>query len=114
MAALRINTNENIHVAEPSSLSRRGVDSWTARNSGNLGLSDVEHLEYANKEKAVVLTHDTDFLRLAGDWEAAGKSHYGIIFTHEQFMSLGEMIRRLQDLALILEAEDMINRVEFL
>jgi hypothetical protein len=77
------------------------VDAWSARDTGNLGLSDEEQLEYAIREQAVIFTHDDDFLRLAHDWTQ-----------HKH--SIGECIRRLMDYALILEADDMKNRVEFL
>jgi hypothetical protein len=42
------------------------------------------------------------------------QEHWGIIYVHEQKLSIGECIRRLLDYALLLEAEDMRNRVEFL
>ena len=38
----------------------------------------------------------------------------GVIYVHQDQLSIGECIRRLKDYADILEAEDMQNRVEFL
>ncbi len=90
------------------------MDAWSARDVDNLGLSDEEQLEYARRERAVIFTHDDDFLRLAHDWLKQGKEHEGIIYVHEQKYSVGECIRHLMDYALALKAEDMKNRVEFL
>jgi len=114
VAAVRIYTNENVNVAIAEGLRQRGVDAWSARDSGTLGLSDVEQLENAIAEKAAVFTHDADFLRLARKWASEGKEHPGIIFCHEQALGIGEAIRRLVDIALILDAEEMVNRVEYL
>ncbi|MCX7855781.1 MAG: DUF5615 family PIN-like protein [Anaerolineae bacterium] len=61
---LRIYTDESVDVAIAEGLRRRGVDAWSARDAGNLGMSDEEQLEYARRERAVIFTHDADFLRL--------------------------------------------------
>ncbi|MCS6860886.1 MAG: hypothetical protein NZT92_11280 [Abditibacteriales bacterium] len=64
--------------------------------------------------KPIIFTHDADFLHLAHDWAQQGKEHGGIIDVHQYKHSIGECIRRLMGYALILEADDMKNRVEFL
>lgn len=114
MARLRIYTNESVHVAVAVGLRQRGVDAWSARDAGNLGLSDKEQLDYASRQRAVIFTHDDDFLRLAHDWTQRGREHWGIIYVREQKLSIGECVRRLMDYTLIFQAEDMKNRVEFL
>lgn len=114
MAAPRIYTNESIPVSVATGLKRRGVDAWSARDAGNLGLSDEEQLKYASRERAVIFTHDEDFLRLVSEWMQQGKEHWGIIYVHEQKLSIGECIRRLMAYALAVEAEEMKNRLEFL
>ena len=114
MGALRIYTNESVDVAVAQGLKRRGIDAWSVRDVGNLGLSDEAQLHYATKESAVIFTHDDDFLRLPHEWTQQGHEHWGIIYVRQDKFSIGEYIRRLIDYALILEAEDMKNRVEFL
>ncbi len=109
--APRIYTDESVPVAVAMGLKRRGVDAWSARDANNLGLSDEEHLEYAKREKAVIFTHDDDFLRLAHEWIRRGREHWGIIYVHEQKLGIGECVRRLLNYALI---EEMKGRVEFL
>lgn len=111
---LRIYTNESVHVAIVIGLKQRGIDAWSARDAGNLGLSDERQLEYAHQEKAVIFTHDDDFLRLVHEWAQQNKEHWGVIYVHEQKLAIGECIRRLLDIALILKAEDLKNRLVFL
>lgn len=114
MSAFRIYTNESATVAIATGLRLRHIDAWSARDAGNLGLSDQAQLEYAGREQAVVFTHDADFLALAQEWTEQGKQHWGVIYVHEQKLGIGECIRRLVDYALFLQAEDMRNRIEFL
>ena len=114
MPALRLYTDASVPVAIAAGLRRRGVDAWSARDAGNLGWSDEQQLEYAGRERAVVFTSDPDFLALAAEWSQKGKEHYGIIFAHQQKYGIGECIRRLMDYTLLLDPENMKNRVEFL
>ena len=65
MGKIRIYTDESASVAIAEGLKRRGVDAFSARDAGNLGLTDEEQLIYANKEKLTIFTHDTDFLQIA-------------------------------------------------
>lgn len=90
------------------------MDAWSARDAGNLGLSDEEQLEYACREQAVIFTHDDDFLRIAHHWAKQNKEHWGVIYVHEQKLGIDECIRRLMSYALAVEAEDMKSQVEFL
>ena len=114
MTKLRIYTDESVPVAVAVGLKQRGVDAWSARDAGNLGLSDEEQLAYAVRERAVIFTHDADFLRLVHDWTRRGREHWGIIYSPQRKFSVGECIRSLIAYALTLEAEEMKNRLEFL
>jgi len=112
--ALRIYTDESVHTAVAEGLRRRGMDAWSARDAGNLGLSDEDQLEHAAREHAAIFTHDDDFLRLAHAWAQQGKEHWGIIYVHEHKLSIGERLARLLECALVFEPQEMKNRVEFL
>jgi len=114
VAKIKIYTNESVPVAIAYGLKRRGIQAWSARDFGNLGLTDDEQLSYACQEQSIIFTHDVDFLRTAKRWAECGKEHWGIIYVHANKLPIGESIRRLIDYAMILEAEDMKNCVEFL
>ena len=81
----------------------------TVPEAGTLGASDAEQLQRARDERRVIFTHDDDFLRLA----AAGTRHAGIVYA-TQDRPIGEIIRSLVVIHEVLEAEDMVGRVEYL
>ena len=114
MPKIKIYTNESVKVAIAEGLRRRGVDALSARDVGNLGLSDEEQLTFARDNKTAIFTHDVDFLKIAYKWGQEGKTHYGIIYSHQKDYKIGECIQRLKLLTTLLSAEDMINHIEFL
>jgi len=95
-------------------LKRRGLDAFSAKDTGNLGLTDEEQVVYAGGEKAAIFTHDTDFLRIAARWMEEEKTHYGIIYCHQHSYPIGQCLRKLRLLTSVLTSEDMINHIEFL
>lgn len=114
MGKIRIYTDESVSVAIAEGLKRRGVDALSARDASNLGLTDEEQLIYADKEKATIFTHDTDFLQIAGRWMEKGRTHYGIIHCHQKNYPIGKCVRKLRMLTAVLTSEDMVNHIEFL
>ena len=108
---IRIYTDESVNVAIAEGLKRRGVTAWSAREVGNLGFTDREQLEYAIKERVVIFTHDDDFLSMVAK---SDQEHYGVVYVHQQKLSVGECIRRLKNLAETRSVKDMKNRIEFL
>ena len=114
MGKIRIYTNESVDVTIAEGLKRRGVDAFSARDTGKLGLTDEEQLVYADNKKEAVFTHDTDFLKIAARWMEEGRTHHGIIYCHQKRYSIGECVRKLRMLTAVLTSEDMINHIEFL
>lgn len=114
MGKIRIYTDESVSVAIAEGLKRRGVDVFSARDTGNLGLTDEEQLTFASKEKATIFTHDTDFLQIAARWMEEGRAHRGIIYCHQKSYSIGECVRKLRILTTVVSSEDMIDHIEFL
>lgn len=108
---IRIYTNESVDIAIAEGLKRRGVQAWSARDAGNLGLTDKEQLEYVARGKAVIFTHDDDFLSMVAK---SDQEHYGVIYVHQQKLSVGECIRRLKNLAETRSVMDIKKRIEFL
>ncbi|MBW2026318.1 MAG: hypothetical protein JRI90_13220 [Deltaproteobacteria bacterium] len=96
MGKIRIYTNESVNVAIAEGLKRRGVDAFSARDTGRLGLTDEEQLLFAEKEME------------------EGKTHHGIIYCHQKSYSIGECIRKLRVLTSLLTSEEMVNHIEFL
>lgn len=112
--SLTVYTNESVPVAVVAGLQRRGVMAISARDSGNLGLDDESQLFFAAENKMVIFTHDDDFLKIAMRWLNASRTHYGVIYVHQDKFGIGEHIRRLKELALLFDPDDFRNHVEFL
>jgi predicted nuclease of predicted toxin-antitoxin system len=114
MGEMRICTDESVDVAIAQGLQRRGIEAFSARDFDKLGLTDEEQLIFARDEKATIFTHDTDFLRIAAQWIDERRTHFGVIYCHQNAYRIGDCIRNLRILATVLTQEDMINHIEFL
>jgi len=102
LARLVLYANENVPLAVVEGLRRREV------------VITSEQFTYANRHRAVLVTHDDDFLRLAEAWAQAGKNYAGLVFIPKHHLAIGECIRRLKLLADVMVSEEMINHIEFL
>ena len=108
---MRIYADENIERSIVDGLRRRGIEVFSARELGYLGKSDEFHIKKASEIKAIILTHDIDFLRITSNQEV---KHDGIIFAHPKNVSVGQCIRGIELITSILTDRDMENHIEFL
>ncbi|MEA1963671.1 MAG: DUF5615 family PIN-like protein [Candidatus Aerophobetes bacterium] len=108
---IRVYIDESVDVRVAEGLKRRGIDAWSSKDAGKLGLTDEEQLKYAFEEKAIIFTHDDDFLGIAAK---SNREHYGLIYVHQQKMSIGEYIRQIKNLVETKLVEEMRNRIVFL
>lgn len=108
---MKIYCDENIEHCIVEGLRRRGIESVSANGLGYRGKPDEFHLKKASELKAVILTHDTDFLKMASSPKI---SHRGIIFSHPRTVSFGQCIRGVELIINILTEKDMENHIEFL
>jgi predicted nuclease of predicted toxin-antitoxin system len=90
-------------------LKRRGVEAFSAKDTGKLGLTDEQQIEVATANRAIIFTHDVDFLRMASQRE-----HPGIIYVHQQKLSVGECIKRIKAIVETRSSEGMRNQIVFL
>ena len=109
MAKVKFYTDVHIAKAVVHGLTRRGVDALSCVDNGQREADDDELLARATQEKRVMVTHDNDFLV----FHSQGFPHGGIAFFTRP-TSVGEMIRSLLLIYEVLEAEEMVNHVEFL
>ena len=109
MSKVRYYTDENISKAVINGLRQRKVAVLSAPEAGMLGASDAEQLAFALENERVVFTQDDDFLRLA----ASSEEHAGIVYSVQK-MPIGDVIRGLMLIYEVLEAEDMVGKVEYL
>jgi predicted nuclease of predicted toxin-antitoxin system len=107
---MKIYADENIEYPIIEGLRRRKITVLSAVELGYRGKPDEFHLKKAAELEAVILTHDVDFLKIAG---MPGARHQGIIFAHAKNTSLGECIRRVELITRVLTDHDMKNHIEF-
>ena len=62
---IKIYADESVNIAIVEGLKRRGVNAFSAKDLGKLGLTDEEQLKVAIQNQAVIFTHDTDFIKIA-------------------------------------------------
>ncbi len=111
---VKIYTDESVPVPIAAGLKRRGVVAISAREAGNLGLSDEAQFAYARTHRLLLFTHDTDFLQLAHQYRESNVEHWGVIYIHQNRMTLGECIRRLKEISELFEQHDFKNYIGFL
>ncbi|MBI4823185.1 MAG: DUF5615 family PIN-like protein [Nitrospirae bacterium] len=107
---MKIYADENIESSIIEGLRRRRIEVISARELGFIGKPDEFHIRQASEIKTVILTHDSDFLKIAG----SGINHRGIIFAHPKNLSIGQCIREVELIVNILTDKDMENHIEFL
>jgi predicted nuclease of predicted toxin-antitoxin system len=107
---LRFHLDENCDPRIAVGLRLHGVDITTTSEARLLEASDAEQLAHASAEQRVIITEDTDFLRMM----AAGQESPGVIFVPAQRRSIGRVIRDVLLVWETYEPDEMRNRVEFL
>jgi predicted nuclease of predicted toxin-antitoxin system len=107
---IRFHLDENCDPRIAAGLKLHGVDVTIPAEIGLLQSPDEGHLAHAIAQGRVIVTQDTDFLRMA----AAGKENPGIAFYPNQGRSIGQVIRALLLIWEVYEPEEMRNRVEFI
>ncbi|MGK7903546.1 MAG: DUF5615 family PIN-like protein [Hormoscilla sp.] len=95
-------------------LRQRGVDVLTVQEDGRTGTSDSILLDRATGLGRVMFSQDDDFLVEANLRLAEGINFAGVIYTHQQNVSIGDCVRDLELIAKASDPEDCANRVQYL
>lgn len=107
---IRFHCDEHIDPALVGGLRQRGVDVTTAGEAGLLGATDEQHLDYARTQQRMIITKDTDFLRL----NAGGESHSGIAYCKQGTRTIGQMLISLVHIYEELTPEQVTGRVIYI
>ena len=75
MAKIKLYADEHVPSVVIKILRQSGFDIKTVFEAGNVGQSDLEQLKFSIGEKKVMLTHDSDFLKITKVIE-----HFGLIY----------------------------------
>ncbi len=109
MGEIRFQLDEHIANAVAEALRRRGIGVLTAAEAGLLGAPDDELLARCHAEGRVLVTQDTDFLRLHRQHE-----HAGIAYSQRGTLTIGQLVASLVLIYDALDQAEMAGRVEFL
>lgn len=107
---IRFHLDEHMPRALARALRERNIDVTTTPGAGLLEADDEKQLAYAARERRVLATDDTDFLRLAGSLG----SHAGIAYCDRLALTLGQIIDGLALIQGVLTPEEIIGRIEYL
>jgi len=104
----------HIHGSVTKALRERSVDILTAQEDGADELEDPPLLLRATELGCVLVTQDDDFLAIAPLFLQSGLTFNGVIYSHQQKITLRQMIEDLELIAKLSESGDLIDQVEYL
>lgn len=116
MSGIRLYVDEDAaETAVIDGLRQRGMDVVSVFDAAMASATDEEQLAFALADNRTLYSLNVgDFCRLHNQWLADGRHHLGIILITRQQISVGEKIRRIDELATRRTAEEMVDRIEFL
>jgi predicted nuclease of predicted toxin-antitoxin system len=107
---VRFHLDEHMPHAIAEALARKSIDVTTTAGAGMLGAHDTEQIAFGKRQRRVVVTDDTDFLRLA----VSIPDHSGIAFCRRLTLTIGQIIEGLALIHAVMSAEEMVGHVEYL
>jgi predicted nuclease of predicted toxin-antitoxin system len=105
---MRFHLDESVTLKIGRGMRLQALDVTTSQEVGLLGASDEIQFEFAQREKRVLLTQDSDFLRIA----SRSMDHHGVIFFSSRHISIGSVI--LEAVALEHSDESIRGIVKYL
>jgi|SRR3989338_2598166 len=101
--------DEHIELSIVTGLKLLGIDAISANEAGKRESDDEEILRFANENDRVVITRDSDFLKLHNK----GAEHAGIVFI-PKFLTIGKMIGEIEKVSMLFDSEHIRNTVIFI
>ncbi len=109
MTEIRFHLDESVTSKVARALRVQKIDVTTTPEAGLRSRPDESQFEYAQRERRVLITRDSDFLRLASkEWD-----HFGILYCSPE-TPIGEIVLACLMLQSSLTQEDMRGRVEYI
>lgn len=95
-------------------LRMRGVDTLTCAEDGTEQAADSEILERAKILGRAMFTQDDDFWALSSEWSRDQRDFAGVIYAHQQRITIGQAIDDLELIAKAIDPAEIQNRILFL
>jgi hypothetical protein len=106
--------DENVGNAITHGLRLRGVDVLSTLEDGRNGSPDPEILDRATELGRCLFSEDRDLLAEARKRAQLGIHFAGVVYVHQQKITIGDCIRGLELIAFCCEPADLANRVEYI
>jgi len=110
---LQVYLDEDVDVLLARLLNARAYDCTCVSETGHLGWTDEQHLQWAASESRVLITHNrVDFENLAKAWYLHSREHAGILLVMRR-ASTYELLRRLLPLLALYDQAGWHNAVMY-
>lgn len=101
--------DEHIESSIVTGLKLLGIDAISVNEAGIRESDDEEILNFAKDDYRVIITRDSDFVKL----HKKGVEHSGIVFV-PKFLKIGKLIAEIEKVSMILDSEHIRNTVIFI
>ena len=112
--SLSICMDVHVRSAVTRGLRSRGVTVLTAQEDGTDQLLDPELLDRATALGYILFSQDEDLLAEAARRQRAGEPFAGLVYAHQQRVSIGRCIDDLELIAKAFDPPDVAGRVIYL
>lgn len=106
--------DEHVQWKITEGLRARSVDVLTVQEDDRSGVPDQELLDRATELGRLFFTRDTDLLQEGALRQASGLEFAGVVYAHPIRVSVGDVIRDLELIALASEPVEFQNVVTYL
>ena len=86
----------------------------TAQEDERDQLPDEELLERATSLGRLIFTQDEDFLAIATDCQFSGKPFFGVAYSHQMAITVGQAVTQLELVCKVMTADELHNTILYL
>jgi len=104
----------HVKLTVTNGLRLRGVDVLTAQEDGRAVLPDEKLLERATSQGRLVFTQDEDFLAIATEWQLSGKPFFGVAYSHQMSITVGQAVMQLELICKVMTPDELRSTILYL
>lgn len=86
----------------------------TAQEDERAELPDEELLERATLLGRLIFTQDEDFLTIATEWQEVEKPFFGVAYSHQMGITVGQAVTQLELVCKLMTDDEMQNTILYL
>jgi predicted nuclease of predicted toxin-antitoxin system len=105
---LRFHLDESLTPKIAHAARLRGLDITDSHTEEMLSHSDLQQWEYCQQQGKILITADSDFLRLCKE----NPNHYGVVFCLGT--GIGSIVRELEVLSNDILPQEMLGRIDYI